>query len=104
MANKGGTSSTCGRLPNPLRMRFFSVKEYVAVDMACEPQLRAAVDKTRLGGEAKIGNCESSSRRRISIPDVRPCFQKQQRAKPGHFRTQAWPELLKKLILQINLT
>src|ERR1700742_122627 len=63
MASKGGTSSTCGRLPNPLRMRFFSVKEYVAVDMACEPQLRATAKDNRLGGEAKIGNCESSWRR-----------------------------------------
>jgi hypothetical protein len=26
--------------------------------MACKPQLRAAENKTRLGGEAKIWNCE----------------------------------------------
>jgi len=28
--------------------------------MACEPQLRATANDNRLGGEAKIGNCESS--------------------------------------------
>jgi hypothetical protein len=28
--------------------------------MACEPQLRATAKDNRLGGEAKIWNCESS--------------------------------------------
>jgi len=30
--------------------------------MACEPQLRAAEKTTRLGGEAKIWNCDSEKR------------------------------------------
>jgi hypothetical protein len=39
--------------------------------MAYKPQLRAAIENIRLGGEAKIWNCESEIYSRFSIPHFR---------------------------------